>query len=74
LFLFNINNTLDFLKSNELKCSDKNDIMKLKIYIEKIINNPDNNMIDIVNTIIPAIQELDKDKFIWRTMRMSAIS
>jgi hypothetical protein len=78
LFLFNINETLDFLYSNQLKCSDKDDIKKLKIYIEKIINNTDNNtdnnIIDIVNTIIPAIQELDKSKFIWRTMRMSAVS
>ena len=78
LLLFNINDTLDFLQSNQLKCSDKNDIIKLKIYIEKIISNTDNNtnnnIIDIVNTIIPAIQELDKSKFIWRTMRMSAIS
>ncbi len=74
LFLFHINDTLDFLQTNELKCSNKNHIMKLKAYIEKIINNPDNNMIDIVNTIIPAIHDLDKNKFIWRTMRMSAVS
>ena len=74
LFLFHINETLDFLHSNQLKCSDKDNIMKLKLYIEKILSNPDNNLIDIVNSIIPVVKELDKNRFIWRTMRMSAIS
>jgi hypothetical protein len=74
LLLFNINETLDFLYSNQLKCSDKNDIMKLKLYIEKILSKPDNNLIDIINTLIPFVKELDKTRFIWRTMRMSAVS
>ena len=65
---------MDFLQSNQLKCSDVNDIIKLKKYIDKIISNSDNNIIDIVNSIIPAIRELDKDRFIWRTMRMTAIN
>ncbi len=74
LLLFNINETLDFLHSNQLKCSDKNDIINLKLYIEKILSNRDNNLIDIINTLIPIVKELDKNRFIWRTMRMSAVS
>jgi hypothetical protein len=34
LLLFHINETLDFLHSNQLKCSDKDNIMKLKLYKE----------------------------------------
>ena len=72
LLLFNINQTLDFLNKNSLSFDNSTQIISFKDFLEKIIN--DKSPAIIINKFIKIVNNLDYDKFIYRTMRMSAIN
>ncbi len=71
LLLFNINSTLDYLDKVNLKV-DNNNILTYKDYLEEIITNKEIGV--LIDKLIRIYNELDSDKFISRTLRMSAIN
>ncbi len=71
ILLFNINSSLDYLDNVNLKV-DNNNILTYKDYLEEIIKNKDIGV--LVDKLIKIYNELDSDKFISRTLRMSAIN
>jgi hypothetical protein len=72
LLLYNINQTLDFLNENSLSFDNSKQIISYKVFLEKIIN--DKSPADIINKLIQIVMNLDSNKFIYKTMRMTAIS
>lgn len=72
ILLFNINSTLDFLNKVNLKI-DNNKILEYKEYLETIINKKDGIEI-VINKLIEIYKDLEPNKFISKTLRMSAVS
>jgi hypothetical protein len=71
LLLFNINSTLDFLNKINLKVGEK-EIILYKNYLENILKNDE--ISEKINELIKIIDELDPTKFIYKTLRMSAVN
>jgi hypothetical protein len=74
LLLFRINNTLDFLNENSLSFDNSAQIIAYKDFLKNIITDKSISPANIVNKFIEIIRNIDSNKFIYRTMRMTAIS
>jgi hypothetical protein len=72
ILLFNINSTMDFIEKVNLKVDD-NKILLYKEYLEQILNKKE-DIREIVNKFIEIYKELEPNKFISKTLRMSALS
>jgi hypothetical protein len=72
ILLFNINSTMDFLNKVNLKI-DNSQILFYKEYLETIINKKD-GIESLVNKLIEIYKQLEPNKFISKTLRMSAVS
>lgn len=72
ILLFNINSTMDFLNKVNLKI-DNNKILDYKEYLETIINKKD-GIETLINKLIEIYKDLEPNKFISKTLRMSAVS
>lgn len=72
ILLFNINSTMDFLNKVNLKI-DNSKILFYKEYLETIINKKD-GIETLINKLIEIYKDLEPNKFISKTLRMSAIS
>jgi hypothetical protein len=55
-----------------LSFDNSKQIISYKVLLEKIIN--DKSPTDIINKLIQIVMNLDSNKFIYKTMRMTAIS
>jgi hypothetical protein len=71
ILMFNINEFMDLILENNIKCDDDNKILKFKQFLEDKINDKSYN--GLINVFLQEINNLDKNKFIYKTFRMSAI-
>jgi hypothetical protein len=80
MLLFYINDTMNFIEVNNMKLNELQKIINFKVFLEKLLNifqHKDNFEVTVfelyINVLCSIYKDLDKDRFITRTMRMVAI-
>jgi hypothetical protein len=80
MLLFYINDTMNFIEENNMKFNEEQKLINFKVFIEKILKtfqikeNLDVRTFEVsINLLIGIYKDLNKDRFISRTMRMIAI-
>lgn len=71
ILFYNINDFMNLILENNIKCDDDNKILKYKHFLKDKINIK--SYIGLIDVFLKEIKKINKDKFIYKTFRMSAI-